>query len=542
MKKFTFLLFILIFPGFNLFAYNINGYAIDDESEDPLPGLEITLNTEGGLIKTTTTLSDGSFSFSNVPDGSHELEFHYYEPVIINGIYYLRTLYGDPIVVNGGDVNDVLFNITPHYPVYHVSGTLYDANTNEPLINQNLNLRLDFFSHSGFFFAWSENDGSYSFDDLVPDWSYFFDVFQNEYYFGDQIELTIDTTGSNEIVIDFYLQPKEGVSVTGKLYDIETNLPILQANRTVRITAINSMWAETNEEGIFTFVNVEPGYYANITVTSEDTSYINCDQSTINDFIVPEQGLSGVLLYQKKFETVHVITVDDQYFVPGEIKTLKFSLTYDNSIYGEIWGVELHLPPELTALGTTDFLKYGNNNLVFEREWSCSYPDRLVWEGYHSVFGFGNVGNLDGLNESVYANVEFQFDDNPNIINTEIFYEVFYSYACVWQPFSFGTIVLENENNIVGITDQLNSGNHISVYPNPANENATIKLTLENNAMGTIGIYDMTGQIIQAPESGYFSKGINKIEINTTELSEGLYYYNYTDESKMLSGKLVISR
>jgi len=286
-------------------AYNVSGIAQDSETGAPLPALELTLFTQQGLVMTSETQADGSFLFSNVQNGSHELVFHYYEPVIINGDYYLYAEYGDSIVVNGDDVTGIVFNIDPHHPVYHVSGTLYDANTNQPITGQNLNLRLDFFSHSGFFFAWSEDDGSYSFDEMVPDWTYYFDVFGNDYYYGDQVVLSIDTTGPTEIGVDFYLTPKQGVTVSGQLYDIETNEPIAIANRTVRITAINSMWAETDENGEFTFVNVEPGYYANITMTTEDTAYYNCDESTIINFIVPDSGISGVSLYQQKFETVH---------------------------------------------------------------------------------------------------------------------------------------------------------------------------------------------------------------------------------------------
>nr|NQU91687.1 T9SS type A sorting domain-containing protein [Bacteroidota bacterium] len=398
------------------------------------------------------------------------------------------------------------------------------------------------FSHSGFFFAWSDGDGSYSFDELVPDWSYHFNVFQNEYYYGDQIDLTIDPTGPQEIIMDFYLEPKDGITVSGQLFNVETNEPILMANRTVRITAINSMWAETNENGEFTFVNVQPGYYANITVTSEDTAYIKCTESTIYDFIVPEGGLSGVQLFQKKFETVHVVTIDDNSFLPGEIKTLRFSLVLDDLRYGEIWGVELHLSPNITALSTTPFRKYTNNNLVFEREFDCSYPDRLVWEGYHSVYGLGNVGNLQALNDSVYADVEFQFNDNAIEEDAEIFYEVFYSYACVWQPFSFGTILLENANVAVGIDEVEETTGRISCFPNPASDKATIRLSLEEDIIGKIALFDITGQVILQPAEGLFEKGINEIILDTSGLSEGIYFYTFNSESRVFSGKLVISR
>jgi len=302
------------------------------------------------------------------------------------------------------------------------------------------------------------------------------------------------------------------------------------------------LWAETNENGEFTFVNVEPGYYANIKVTSEDTAYIKCSESTIIDLIVPEEGLGGVELFQKKFETVHEVTVDDNSFVPGEIKSLTFSLVLDDLIYGEIWGVELLLPPNLNALNTTAFINYASNNTVFEREYDCSYPDRLVWEGHHTVYGIGNVGNLQVLNDSVFADVEFQFDDSANENNIEIFYKVFYGYSCVWQPFSFGTIVLENANLSVGLDETQEHISKISSFPNPSSVNTTFRFSLNQPSAVNIVLYDITGQVVIETGEGDYGEGSNEIMLDTSGLSEGIYFYKIETDDQVLSNKLIISR
>lgn len=535
-----FLLFFL-FSNF-IHAYEVSGFAVDSETGDGLPSIKLYLLTESGLVKFTDTGNDGSFTFTNVQNGSHELEFHYYEPVIINGVYYLRQLYGDTIEVNGQSVNDIVFEIDPHHPVYQVRGTLYDASTNQPITGHNMSLRLDFFSHSGFFYAWSDIDGTYEFEDPVPDWSYYFDAFQNAYYYGDQIELTIDTTSPQEIVIDFFLEPKSGTTVSGQLFDVETGAPIEIANRTVRITAINPYWAETNENGEFTFVNVDPGYYANIKVTSEDTAYINCPESVLYDITVPEEGLDGVELFQKKFVTVHEVTADENSFIPGEIKTVRFSLVHEDQTYGEIWGVELHISENMTVLNKGPFYSYEDGDVVFEIKDFCTTDDRLVWEGYHSVFGIGNVGNLQGLNDSVYTDVEIQFFEYLPDQDAEVFYEVFYSYACAWQPFSFGTLHFENNSTSVGIQETSHRSNSIAVSPNPASDQITVQLTLNKAGSGKIIIYDNIGHAVIKPDKKNFIKGENKIRIETGKLSEGLYFYTFSNESLALSGKLVIAR
>ena len=65
--------------------------------------------------------------------------------------------------------------------------------------------------------------------------------------------------------------------------------------------------------------------------------------------------------------------------------------------------------------GPFDLETSRDRNSTLEIDESCTTPGRLVWEGYHSVYGSGNVGNLDGLNDSVYTDVEFYFDGDSTM-------------------------------------------------------------------------------------------------------------------------------
>ncbi len=542
MKKIGLLLLSFIAITFNTYAYSVSGTAEDSETGAGLAGIELDLHLENGQIQFLNTADDGTFTFNYVPDGAHTLVFHYYTPVIINGDYYLYTPYPDTIYVDGAEVTGIVFNIPPHHPVYHVSGTLYDATTNLPISDQNMSLSLDFQAHSGFFFAWSNDDGSYSFEDSIPDWTYTFNVFENDYYYGDEVQLVVDTTGPQEITMDFYLQPKSGATVTGTLYDIATGLPIPIANRTIRLSAIDPVYAETDADGNFTFVNVPPGYYANMTVTSKDTAYINCPESTIPDFIVPDSGISGVQIYQQKFQSVHVVSIDDPYYEPGATKTVRFKLVMDSDVYGSIWGMELDMPPELSYASATDCYDYWSGDVTFEKSQLCDDSSRIFWQGYHDVFGSGQVGNLDALNDSVYADVTLYYGDNMGETST-IFFKVFYNYGgCfIIQPFSYGNIILQNSNTNVGITENNMDQNHISSYPNPARDRAMISLSLAEDTFGKISLYNDKGQLISVVAERKFSRGSNTINLNTGQLSKGLYFYTFLSSNNSLSGKLIIS-
>jgi hypothetical protein len=300
------------------------------------------------------------------------------------------------------------------------------------------------------------------------------------------------------------------------------------------------MWAETDENGMFTFVNVEPGYYANITVTSEDTSYYNCTESTIYDFIVPDTGLAGVELFQQEFVSVHEVTVDDASFFPGETKTLRFSLVNSDDEYGSVWGVELYIPNHMTVLNTTPFYRYNYEQTVFTIDDGCSNPDRLVWEGYHTVYGTGNVGNLQAVGDSVYADVEVQFASD-SVPTMGIEYHVFYSYACTGGYFSYGTIMLENADLFTGTPETIDPVENIGVYPNPVTDHATFEISLTESTPVKIELYDMTGRKFQEIEDDMMQNGVNDMVMDTQNLPGGVYFYVLSTNHGTETGKFIKS-
>jgi len=287
---------------------------------------------------------------------------------------------------------------------------------------------------------------------------------------------------------------------------------------------------------------VEPGYYVNVQVRTEDTSYINTNGSYIYDIIVPEEGMSGIELYQRKWETIHEVTVDDNMIIPGEINTVRFKLVNDDLSYGSIWGVELLIPPSITATNVTTFNRYGDNSLVFYRDFSCATDQHLVWEGYHYTFFGGNKGNLSLLNDSVYADVDLVYNDNSSTQNVEIFYKVTYTYACVSNPFSFGTILLTNGSATVNIGEFDDEISSLYNYPNPAIDNTTIEFSLDKTTTGKIILYNITGQQVAVVQEGVFTKGINTIDFQTDGLENGIYFYRFQSEKTNTTAKLIISR
>ncbi len=541
---------LLLLPGIflltNTYAYQVSGTASNSETGEPLPGFDILITyIGGGIAGSATTGPDGSFVITDIPDGTYGLEFYTYpDPIILNGDYFMRTIYNDQITVSGGNVSGIDFSIPPHHPVYTLTGVLYDDVTKDTITIQNFQIQAKMQYLVKFFYDFETENGTYIIEDL-PDWTYEFNLFENDYYEGITTEITIDTMSPDTIHMDFYLQPKMGATVSGVLLDSTTNQPIMQAGRSIQLEAPNSFFTETNDQGEFTFINIPPGVYGGINVTSQDTDYVNCVGSELGGITVPEEGVDSVVLYQKPWISLHEITADDYSFIPGETKTVKFSIVNDDLSYGSIWGVNLIFPEGVTVLNTEPFYSADNSDVIFDQLPECSSNVIKAWEGWHFV-GIppyaSSDGNLDELNESAWSDVTLQFADSATMETAPVFYEIFYDIHCFTiQPFSYGTIMMVNDN-ITGNEEHRAGNNSVMSYPNPATDRAKIMISLDKARKGKISIYNISGQSVMTLQPKVFKKGNSEIPLNTSNIENGIYYYTFLADDIRMTGRLVISR
>ncbi len=63
------------------------------------------------------------------------------------------------------------------------------------------------------------------------------------------------------------------------------------------------------------------------------------------------------------------------------------------------------------------------------------------------------------------------------------------------------------------------------VYPNPAKSTATISYYLKNHSNASLLIIDKTGRTVYSNDLNDASKGMNELNINISELAEGVYFY-----------------
>jgi hypothetical protein len=88
-----------------------------------------------------------------------------------------------------------------------------------------------------------------------------------------------------------------------------------------------------------------------------------------------------------------------------------------------------------------------------------------------------------------------------------------------------------DENGVVAST---------SVYPNPANDVATVNFTLNEVANVSIEVVDYTGKVISTENLGSVANGAHTV--NTSNVAEGIYFVNLVVNGNVTTNKLVVSK
>lgn len=118
---------------------------------------------------------------------------------------------------------------------------------------------------------------------------------------------------------------------------------------------------------------------------------------------------------------------------------------------------------------------------------------------------------------------------NIHIVNTDIT-EDWYNYK------------LEGNAMVTtGINSFANAAEFVSLYPNPTNDEASVKIVTENPEKVIINVYDLQGKLVKQPFEKQVEKGENTISINTADLNNGLYFVEVTAGNKSTKIEMVVN-
>jgi hypothetical protein len=118
--------------------------------------------------------------------------------------------------------------------------------------------------------------------------------------------------------------------------------------------------------------------------------------------------------------------------------------------------------------------------------------------------------------------------------------EVSYSGSVTLAPFT-SIILLFNGQLTIGIASENIATSPFTIYPNPANTYAIVGYTLTENALVKISVCDVLGKEVMEVAKGKQGNGDHQININTEQLSGGIYMVKMNMNGKQFIQKLIVS-
>lgn len=132
---------------------------------------------------------------------------------------------------------------------------------------------------------------------------------------------------------------------------------------------------------------------------------------------------------------------------------------------------------------------------------------------------------IDGGNEIAYSTTAIDFNGGPG--------------AAVVHYYVNGINFNDADFVVTGVTETPSVVNSMEVYPNPAKDQATLKVNLSKGGNAEVALYNVTGQKVfgKAFEA---QQGTQQIDIPVANLKAGVYFYSVTVNGERVSRKLVV--
>jgi hypothetical protein len=112
-------------------------------------------------------------------------------------------------------------------------------------------------------------------------------------------------------------------------------------------------------------------------------------------------------------------------------------------------------------------------------------------------------------------------------------------YYMMLAKWTGGTYVDTCGHLLTGINEAQTNNETLSIYPNPAINQIIIEFDVAETKNNLIEIKNVLGQTVKTINNIASSKGINKIEIDVSEFSNGLYFVQLFNNNKLVSTKFI---
>ncbi len=133
---------------------------------------------------------------------------------------------------------------------------------------------------------------------------------------------------------------------------------------------------------------------------------------------------------------------------------------------------------------------------------------------------------------------EYQFRVRTSCLNSVS------SYSTPTAFKTSGCIVENNNNQTIGAKLMHKDNENIvrfELYPNPVRDNLKVEYNSPNNGEITVTIYNILGKNMMSSKN-VVEEGKNSINLNTTELADGLYLFELENNGELIRSKFMIRK
>ena len=238
-------------------------------------------------------------------------------------------------------------------------------------------------------------------------------------------------------------------------------------------------------------LEVQLGIESEIDVVIQSINGIATDLSEARTFKKPEPGSEGLTLH----------------------------LTLDNYGTETTWNIKNSSGTVIKSGGpytdaTTDRLKVVDLEISEGDCYTFTINDQYG-DGINAGYGVGGYFILDGQGDTLaFSDGKFASSDIKKI--------------------GYG--------NFIGLEEVSQNDVSMTIYPNPAKDNATIDITLSQNSVATIKVVDLMGRNVIDLGTKSMKAGQNTIELNTSNLNNGMYFVKVASENGVVTKKITINR
>lgn len=361
------------------------------------------------------------------------------------------------------------------------------------------------------------------------------------------VEISETTQGSLYSTTLTYTIPEDYNDVEVVLDDIEIAAFVTETHQEV-VSGSKAIFAAENDNDIavteILFPNsdvcdgelipqIEVRNFGNETLTSLDIEY------TINNNESATYNWTGELHYTSS----EIVVLPAIEFVGEPTNTLEISLTNPNGVPDEnpvdnTAAIEFATAVETT--GDVSMELFVGTAMASQISWALK---NSMGEVIAAGDGYSN-GDLIEMNLPVDATDCYDFflyDSDGDGFQG-------YGFLKLYDGEELLVEVINNFGEVKNITFHADLGtsinqitnNNLCIYPNPAQESANIKYTLDNNSTVSIEVFSLLGTMIFETTPSIQSVGEQKFQLNTASLEEGIYLVNLKINTETITKKITV--